>query len=57
MRSIDADYGDIIYFSEGRWLSWDKMLRGCDDLRNEIKSCMESKRNIGFKGEDEKWLS
>jgi len=32
LTSVDADYGDVIDFSEGRWLSWDKMLESCCDL-------------------------
>jgi len=37
LSSMDADYGDIIYFSEVKWLSWGKMLRRFYGLQNEIK--------------------
>ena len=39
LESVDANYGDIIYFSEGRWLSQGKMLKTFYDLQNETKSC------------------
>jgi len=32
LESMDADYGDIIYFSEGKWLSWVEMLKRLYDL-------------------------
>lgn len=53
---MDADYGNIIYFSEGRWLRWGKMLKRFHYLKNETKSFMESKRNSAPELKDEKWL-
>jgi len=38
---MDADYGVIVYFPEGRWLSWDKNVK--KTFQCEIKSFMESK--------------
>jgi len=49
-------YGDIIYFSEGRWLSQGKMLRRFYDLQNATKSFIKSKGKIIPELEDEKWL-
>ena len=39
---MHADYWVIIHFSEGRSLSWGKMLRRLYDLQSEIQSFMES---------------
>lgn len=41
-KCMDADYGDIIYFSEARCLSKGRTLKKYD-LRNGIKSFLESK--------------
>jgi hypothetical protein len=46
LKNMDTDYGDIIYFSEVRWLSRGKMLKRFYDLRNEIKTFMELKGKI-----------
>ena len=54
---MDADYGVIIYFSEGRWLNWVKMIKKLYDLQSEIKSFMESKGNSVPEFGDEKWLT
>ena len=50
LRSVDADYGSIIYFSDGRG----KLLKRLY-LRNEIKLFMKSKGK--FVLDFEKWLS
>ncbi|XP_063814316.1 general transcription factor II-I repeat domain-containing protein 2-like [Pseudophryne corroboree] len=57
LKFMDAEYGDIIYFSEVRWLSRGKMLARFYDLRNEIKSFMESKTKCVPELDDENWLT
>ena len=46
LKSIDADCGDIIYFSEVRWLNQGQMLKRFYDLQHVIKSFMVSKKNL-----------
>ena len=46
LKSIDADYGGIIYFSEVRWLSQGQTLKRFCDLRHVIKSFMVSKNKF-----------
>jgi len=53
---MEADSRDVVYFSEVRWLSQGKMLKRFYDLRNEIKSFMESKGKPAIEFEDENWL-
>ena len=57
LKFMVADYGDIIYFSEVRWLSRGKILKRFYDLRNEIKSFMESKTKFVPELDDENWLT
>ncbi|XP_075053814.1 general transcription factor II-I repeat domain-containing protein 2-like [Mixophyes fleayi] len=57
LKCMDAEYGDIIYFSEVRWLSRGKMLQRFYDLRNEIKLFMESKKKGVPELDDENWLT
>ena len=57
IRSMNNHYLVIIYFSEGRWLSWGKMLNRCYSSWNEIKAFMESKGKLVPEIEDEKWLT
>ena len=54
LKSVDADYEDIIYFSEGSWLSWVQVLKKFYDLQNEIKSFTEPKGKLMPEVEDEK---
>jgi len=55
LKSMDADYGDIIYFTEVRWLSQGNMLKRFYNFRNEIKSFMESKFVPEL--DDENWFT
>ena len=53
LRSTDAVYGDIIYFSEVRLLSMGKMLKEMYDLQTKIKVIMGSKAKFVPELEDE----
>ena len=44
LKSIDADYGDMIYFSGVRWLSRNQMLKRFYDLRHVTKLFMVPKK-------------
>ena len=57
LKSMDADYEDIIYFTEVRWLSRSNMLKRFYNLRNEMKSFMESKSKFVPELDDEHWLT
>lgn len=57
LKSMDTEYGDIIYFSEVRWLSRGKMLKRFYDLQHEIKSFMLTKAKVLPELEDENWLA
>ena len=45
LNEIDANYGDVIYYSEVRWLSRTKELQRFYQLREDIKLFMEMKGN------------
>lgn len=49
---MDDDYAVIIYFSEGKWLSQNKVLKRLYDLQSEIKSFIETKGKFGVEPED-----
>jgi len=44
LKSMCVNYGIIVYFSEGRWLSWGKMLKKLYDLQGEKESLWNQKR-------------
>ena len=56
LKSVDADYGDIIYFLGVRWLSRGQALRRSCDVRHVIKSFMVSKNKFVLELNDENWL-
>lgn len=55
LKSIDSEYGDVIYFSEVRWLSRADCLKKFFELRHEINTfmCAESKNVVELT--DEQW--
>jgi len=57
LKSMDGDYGDIIYFTEVRWLSRSNMLKRFYNLRNEMKFFIESKSKFVPELDDENWLT
>ncbi len=54
---MDAQYGDVLYHQEVRWLSRGKVLRRFFDLRDEIRGFQESKDGNIQVPTDKKWLS
>jgi hypothetical protein len=42
---IEAEYGDVIYHSEVRWLSRGKVLKWIYDLRKEVQLFVDMKEN------------
>lgn len=54
---MNADYSDIIYFSEIRWLSQGKTLQRFYDLLHEIKSFLISKTKLVPELDDKNWIT
>ncbi len=57
MDEMDAQYGDVLYHQEVRWLSRGKVLRRFFNLRDEIRVFQESKDGNIQVPTDKKWLS
>ncbi|XP_045501701.1 general transcription factor II-I repeat domain-containing protein 2-like [Colias croceus] len=57
LKEQDAEYGDITYFCDVRWLSRGKMLKRVFDLRKEIAAFMLNKDKAIPQFGDEAWLS
>lgn len=57
LDEMDAQYGDVLYHQEVRWLSRGKVLKRFFDLRGEIHDFLSSKGNNVDIFSDEKWLS
>ncbi|XDV11489.1 hypothetical protein PO909_000420 [Leuciscus waleckii] len=57
MHEMDAQYGDVLYHQEVRWLSRGKVLRRFFDLRDEIRVFQERKDGNIQVPTDKKWLS
>lgn len=57
LKETNAEYGDITYFCDVRWLSRGKMLKRVFDLRKEIAAFMQSKDKAIPQFADEAWLS
>lgn len=57
LKNMDSEYGDVIYFSEVRWLSRGNMLKRFYELRSEVKSFMEAKGKGVPELQDEEWLA
>ena len=56
LEEIEASYGDVLYFTEVRWLSRGNVLRRFFELRAEIKKFMEDGRLDVRELDDPKWV-
>lgn len=56
MEEIEAEYGDVIYFTEVRWLSWGAALKHFFTLREEINIFMNEKEKNVPQLSDKKWI-
>lgn len=54
---MEADSGNIVYFSEVIWFSHSEMLNKFYNLQNEILSFVESKGNPITEFENDNWLT
>ena len=53
---VESQYGDVIYYSEVRWLSRGKVLKRVLDLNVEIHDFMRSKGKLVKELVDPQWL-
>lgn len=56
LSDLEAQYGDLLYYAEVRWLSRGKMLHRLFSLRDEVQQFMESKGKPLCEFQDEKWI-
>jgi len=56
LEEMESEYGDVLYFTEVRWLSRGNVLRRFFELREEVKAFMEKDRVAVPVLSDPKWL-
>ncbi|KAL0148361.1 hypothetical protein M9458_056341 [Cirrhinus mrigala] len=56
LEEIEATYGDVLYFTEVRWLSRGNVLKRFFELRTEVKRFMEDGRMDVPEFDDPKWV-
>ena len=56
LDEMDSQYGDLLYYTEVRWLSRGAMLRRFYELREEVFHFMEEKGKPDFHLKDPLWL-
>ena len=57
LQEVESDYGDLLYFSEVRWLSRGAMLQRVYQLREEIGDFMMAKNMIAPEFSDPSFLT
>lgn len=56
LSELSSEYGDIVYFTNVRWLSRGKCLKGFFNLREEIDMFMNEKQESVPELSDDDWL-
>ena len=56
LNDLDSEFGDIIYYSEVRWLRRGEMLKRFFDLKDEIRMFMQLKGQPIPEFQDDEWL-
>ena len=56
LRSLEADFEDVPYYCEIRWLSRGKVLEQIFKLKDEIQQFMEGKGNPIAEFNDAEWI-
>ncbi|XP_026116348.1 general transcription factor II-I repeat domain-containing protein 2B-like [Carassius auratus] len=56
LEEIESTYGDVLYFTEVRWLSRGNVLKRFFELRSEVKRFMEDGRMDVPEFDDPKWV-
>ena len=56
LKDVEAEYGDLVYYCEVRWLSKGKMLKRFYELRSEIFTFMEMKGKSIPELSDDGWV-
>jgi hypothetical protein len=57
LSETEVAYGDVIYFSDVRWLNIRVILKSVFDLRKAIGEFMACKRNLVPEFSDPEWMS
>lgn len=56
LKEFDSEYGDVVYFSDVRWLSRGKCLQRFYELRHEIDLFMNDKQKPVLELSNDEWL-